>query len=144
MSKLSIKFFIVTSILIFTGILCYLFFYVNRSSQGQKINDKVIRYDFEERSFLKIDADLSTSEFNYTQISYTAFEEHLNFKLFNNENCGPFFKGCRIEGGKQAYLKEFPWFAALMSDNNLFCGGSLISEKLVLTAAHCIPKNLDM
>lgn len=47
-----------------------------------------------------------------------------------------------IVGGKRANEKEFPHMAAIgYRDNNkkiIFgCGGSLISERFVLTAAHC-------
>ena len=39
--------------------------------------------------------------------------------------------------GVPANLGEFPWQAQLFSDKH-FCGGTLISSKHVLTAAHCI------
>jgi secreted trypsin-like serine protease len=46
-----------------------------------------------------------------------------------------------IVGGEPASLHEFPHFALLgfQFDNELkfLCGGSLISENFVLTAAHC-------
>jgi secreted trypsin-like serine protease len=32
---------------------------------------------------------------------------------------------------------SFPWMAALLIDGRSFCGGSLISDQYVLTAAHC-------
>ena len=37
------------------------------------------------------------------------------------------------------YQNEYPWQAALkQSSNSLpFCGGSIITSKMVLTAAHC-------
>lgn len=57
--------------------------------------------------------------------------------------------GTRIIGGSRSYVGEFPHFAALgykgsssSSDAVSFlCGGSLISEKFVLTAAHCCKKS---
>ncbi|KAF2905063.1 hypothetical protein ILUMI_01117 [Ignelater luminosus] len=49
----------------------------------------------------------------------------------------------QIVGGEQAQLKEFPHMAAIGFDisNNTIkwdCGGSLISERFILTAAHCL------
>lgn len=51
----------------------------------------------------------------------------------------------RLIGGTLAEQDEFPHFAALgyIDDGQLTfdCGGSLISENYVLTAAHCIDKD---
>ena len=45
----------------------------------------------------------------------------------------------RIVGGAEASVNEWPWMAALMYYNvQQFCGGSLINDRYVLTAAHCI------
>ena len=51
----------------------------------------------------------------------------------------------RIMGGTSARVEEFPWIALLheLFPNNTLnpcyiCGGSLISEEWVLTAAHCL------
>jgi len=44
----------------------------------------------------------------------------------------------RIVGGQEAQVNEWPWQAALMlGSNGPFCGGSLIADRYILTAAHC-------
>nr|AAL31706.1 coagulation factor-like protein 3 [Hyphantria cunea] len=49
----------------------------------------------------------------------------------------------RVVGGEKAKLGDFPWMALLgyknrNGDTNWLCGGSLISSRHILTAAHCI------
>jgi len=44
----------------------------------------------------------------------------------------------KIVGGEEATPNQFPWIVALFIDNAWFCGGALISENWVLTAAHCV------
>jgi len=50
----------------------------------------------------------------------------------------------RIIGGESAKTTEFPWAVLIMLALNettaRFCGGALINEKTVLTAAHCVNK----
>ena len=54
----------------------------------------------------------------------------------------PFFTGIRtdetakITGGADADISEFPWQIYLEADN-FVCGGSIISEEWIITAAHC-------
>merc|ERR1712222_154464 len=43
----------------------------------------------------------------------------------------------RIVGGFEAAHHEWPWQVALFVDVAWFCGGSLISDEWVMTAAHC-------
>lgn len=43
-----------------------------------------------------------------------------------------------IVNGQEAIAHEFPWMAALMNLQRQFCGGSLIDENHILTAAHCV------
>uniref|UniRef100_A0A8C8WZT0 Coagulation factor IX n=1 Tax=Panthera leo TaxID=9689 RepID=A0A8C8WZT0_PANLE len=44
----------------------------------------------------------------------------------------------RIVGGKTAKPGQFPWQVLLKGKIDAFCGGSIINEKWVVTAAHCI------
>ncbi|KAK8405229.1 hypothetical protein O3P69_001653 [Scylla paramamosain] len=46
-------------------------------------------------------------------------------------------KSSRIVGGEEATPHSWPHQVALFIDNMYFCGGSLISNEWVLTAAHC-------
>ncbi|EAT45085.1 AAEL003610-PA [Aedes aegypti] len=49
----------------------------------------------------------------------------------------------RILGGKNADIDEFPWLAMLQYENDrgerqFSCGGSLVNNRYVLSAAHCV------
>lgn len=44
----------------------------------------------------------------------------------------------RIVGGHNADLNEWPWIAALFNSGRQFCGGSLIDNVHILSAAHCV------
>lgn len=46
--------------------------------------------------------------------------------------------GTRIVGGSTATRNQFPYQVALIINNSGFCGGSIISNTWVLTAAHCV------
>jgi len=43
----------------------------------------------------------------------------------------------RIVGGVEAEPNQWPWQVALFIDDAWFCGGAIISENWVVTAAHC-------
>ncbi|KFB44697.1 AGAP008183-PA-like protein [Anopheles sinensis] len=44
----------------------------------------------------------------------------------------------RIVGGHNADPNEWPWIAGLFNNGRQFCGGSLIDNIHILTAAHCV------
>ncbi|XP_057376845.1 brachyurin-like [Daphnia carinata] len=60
----------------------------------------------------------------------------------NRNRISPGVKNNRIVGGEEAIPNEFPWQALLqveMQGGNAYaCGGSLISDQWILTAAHCL------
>jgi len=62
-----------------------------------------------------------------------------------SENCGikPNQIGAQIVGGEEAGPYSLPWQVALVPpySSSPFCGGTLISDRHVLTAAHCTGAN---
>jgi secreted trypsin-like serine protease len=58
--------------------------------------------------------------------------------------CGLVMTADKISGGKKADLGQFPWMALLgyrqrgIDYTQFLCGGSIITDSYVMTAAHCI------
>jgi len=44
----------------------------------------------------------------------------------------------RIIGSDEAYIGEHTWQVAIALDGVFFCGGALIADRFVITAAHCV------
>lgn len=71
---------------------------------------------------------------------------YLNF--FNKKGCGlpaiqPDLKNSRIINGYTTKANSYPWMASIGYNSpnvnySHICGGSLISEQFILTAAHCV------
>ena len=54
--------------------------------------------------------------------------------------CGKVNRVKRIVGGVETEVNEYPWQALLVfaGTKTLYCGGTLITDKHVLTAHHCV------
>ncbi|KAJ8673959.1 hypothetical protein QAD02_005221 [Eretmocerus hayati] len=78
----------------------------------------------------------------YEKIRDGAIENHTSWTYLNSDECGSSVSS-RIVGGKAATIGQFPWMARLGyieggSTLTFQCGGSVISERYIVTAAHCV------
>ncbi|XP_023944622.1 trypsin-3 [Bicyclus anynana] len=48
----------------------------------------------------------------------------------------------RIVGGEEANIEDYPHQVSFIVNNSYFCGGFIVSERYILTAAHCA-QNVD-
>ncbi|XP_036281106.2 serine protease 55 [Pipistrellus kuhlii] len=48
------------------------------------------------------------------------------------------FQHSRIIGGMEAEEGEFPWMVSIQAGNQHFCGGTIINNWWIVTAAHCL------
>ncbi|XP_048764650.2 trypsin-1-like isoform X2 [Ostrea edulis] len=46
----------------------------------------------------------------------------------------------RVIGGEETRMGSLPWMAMLTENGAQVCGGSIVSDRLILTAAHCFEK----
>lgn len=61
------------------------------------------------------------------------------YAVTTTKGCGNHARpeSARIVGGQPADKDEWPWMAALLIGRK-FCGGVLINDRFILTAAHCV------
>ncbi|XP_040211973.1 polyserase-2-like isoform X2 [Rana temporaria] len=57
--------------------------------------------------------------------------------------CGKTGLQSRIFGGSSVVPSEFPWHATLTYKGKPFCGGSLVSDRWVVTASHCFDRKAN-
>uniref|UniRef100_A0A1B6KWM7 Peptidase S1 domain-containing protein n=1 Tax=Graphocephala atropunctata TaxID=36148 RepID=A0A1B6KWM7_9HEMI len=73
------------------------------------------------------------------------YKKHPNWSLLPHNECGftEINRKHKIIGGAEAYIGQFPWMVGLLDPNEpiktaqIFCGGSLINDRYVVSAAHC-------
>ena len=65
------------------------------------------------------------------QVQYTSSPCQCGKRNDDNE------RTTKIVQGEEAQPHEFPWQAVILFQNRLACGGTLISNKWILTAEHC-------
>uniref|UniRef100_A0A336MXK1 CSON006990 protein n=1 Tax=Culicoides sonorensis TaxID=179676 RepID=A0A336MXK1_CULSO len=96
-------------------------------------------------------SELSISDDYYDKDGFFAFEypetkkeTYVKSKLPSKNECGFQLFQEKIIGGTDTRLEEYPWVALIQyyryrSDSFSYdCGGTLISRRYVLTAAHCV------
>lgn len=44
----------------------------------------------------------------------------------------------KVVGGQEAREGEFPWMVSITRRGGHFCGGSILTDRHILTAGHCI------
>uniref|UniRef100_A0A1B0B649 Lectizyme n=1 Tax=Glossina palpalis gambiensis TaxID=67801 RepID=A0A1B0B649_9MUSC len=47
----------------------------------------------------------------------------------------------RILNGEEAHKRDFPYMVSVRRDQSPICGGNIISDTVILTAAHCVQEN---
>lgn len=100
---------------------------------------------FLEQLPVALDGEPNTSsrplKFNEPKLKTSA---SMGDKLPDKSICGIQSEDARIIGGQITEIGEFPWMALLRyrnlngSDAGFRCGGTLINNRYVLTAAHCL------
>lgn len=86
---------------------------------------------------------MMTSVVIMAKIDEAPLSDHKFFKQINHRKCGTVSKN-RIAGGSIAGIGSMPWMVLMFYKSKKIegltgfkCGGSLITTKFVLTAAHC-------
>ncbi|XP_058402318.1 transmembrane protease serine 11B-like protein [Diceros bicornis minor] len=72
------------------------------------------------------------------EISKVNAEKIINNRCGRRARMSPTYD--RVKGGSSAQEGEWPWQASLKKNGQHYCGASLISERSLVTAAHCFQK----
>lgn len=59
-------------------------------------------------------------------------------KRISLQKCGKNrYKEVRVVNGRNAPQGKYPWMVAVLKYGTMWCGGSIISDTWVISAAHC-------
>jgi secreted trypsin-like serine protease len=81
---------------------------------------------------------------DFKQFFSVCYFQKINFALHSDELCGVTDKSAGlVVGGNDIEANEFPWGVAIFqimnrTDSKFICGGTLITKRKVITAAHCL------
>ena len=114
-------------------------------SGSEYLQDDTVSFSLEANKYYIF--KISVSDFNNPDTNLFSLELNDEPLLYINSDIGkgdhlfPFFTGIRavnakIVGGSATVIADFPWQVYYIS-GNYRCGGSIISGKWVITAAHC-------
>lgn len=53
-------------------------------------------------------------------------------------DCGERNEDLRVVGGSESEVSAYPWIARLIYHKSFGCGASLINDRYVISAAHCV------
>ncbi|XP_053998422.1 proclotting enzyme-like isoform X1 [Hylaeus anthracinus] len=92
----------------------------------------------EESNESKVDGNAGRIVWQEPDDASTSTEVYKNSE--RSRGCGTNIKTrSRLVGGRPADPKQWPWMVALLKkDGNRYCGGVLVTDRHILTAAHCV------
>ncbi|XP_066088853.1 transmembrane protease serine 11B-like protein [Saccopteryx bilineata] len=118
----------------------WLIFKASRSTKGDTTRriESILRQMLSDHS-----GSLTTdpNSFRLVEISKINAEKIINSRCGRRARMSATYD--RVKGGSNAQEGEWPWQASLKINGRHYCGASLISERYLVTAAHCFRKTLN-
>lgn len=73
-----------------------------------------------------------------TEVPTEVMPEHGEYGLKCNCRCGERNEDSRIVGGVETTANAYPWVVRMSYHKKFYCGGTIINDRFVLTAGHCV------